>query len=571
MVAIPFPLYLITMEKKILCIIRTSTEKQETESQKKELVEYCQKLGFAEEELDYIEVAGASARKLNKTYIQMLEDIKTRLLTSNTLKAVALWDLNRLGRVESKLLEMKEFFVANKIQVYCKSPEFVLFKEDGTLSDGGGIVFTVFAAIVKHDTDEMFAKMNRGRMRNKEQGIYYGGQIKFGYMLNDTKHFVINPEEAAVVRTIFELYATGKYSIYSLVEELKSRGITKNGQKVTYDMIQKALCDKSYYKHKYPIITKELFDKCNDLKLGNAVALHTKESRNINFAVGLLRCQCGQNFIASGDFYLCYSKRCNSRKKKITDCDAPTIRKDIMDELLWYVTQRLHQKFLMEQDSTNVEEHKEKLSIINTKISQSEKDLASAKARAEKLDDDYYIEGGMTEAQYKKRLSGIQSKMQEFEAARKNYLNEAETEERLIKQLELPRSERYLETILLSDLDEEEMEDRRKIKDLMFTHIEKASVRQFKEGKHKLYEITIESKSGLSFVFVYDSWLNSHRKGECNIFYDDKPLYFVSGNFRNYNSEVIKLVKAKIGLPELSSRELGEAAISYIERTKDEE
>lgn len=73
-----------------------------------------------------------------------------------------------------------------------------------------------------------------------------------------------------------------------------------------------------------------------------------------------------------------------------------------MDELLWYVTQRLHQKFLMEQDSTNVEEHKEKLSIINTKISQSEKDLASAKARAEKLDDDYYIEGGMTEAQYKK-------------------------------------------------------------------------------------------------------------------------------------------------------------------------
>ena len=559
------------MDKKILCIVRASTEQQETESQKKELVEYCQKLGFAVDEMEFIEVAGASARKLNDKYIQMLEDIKTTLLSSNTIKSVAIWHLNRLGRVESKLHEMKEFFVNNKIQVYCKNPSFRLLDDNGNEDATGGLAFSVFASMVKLDTDEMFAKMQRGRNRNKELGIYYGGKIKFGYTLDETNHFIINPEEANVVRHIFEMYASGKYSIYSLVEELKAMGVTKNGLKITYDMIQKALCDEAYYKHKNPIITKELFDKCTALKLGNAVALHTKESRNVNFAVGLLRCKCGQNFIASGDFYLCYSKRCTSRRKEKSECDSPTIRRDIMDELLWFVTSRLHQKFLMEQDSTSVEEHKDKLSRIHLKISQSEKDLASAKARADKLSDDYYIEGGMTEAQYKKRLSGIQSKIQETEAARQNYLNEAEVEERLIKQLELPRSERYLETILLSDLNEEEIEDRRKIKELMFTHIEKASVSQYKEGKHKLYEITIESKSGLSFVFIYDSWLNSHRKGECNIFYDDKPLYFIKGDIRMYNSKVIKLVKAKIGLPDLTTQQLGEAAVNYAKRKSEEQ
>ena len=57
------------MEKKILCIIRASTEKQETESQKKELVAYCITKGYAVEEMAFIEVAGASAVKLNKKYI----------------------------------------------------------------------------------------------------------------------------------------------------------------------------------------------------------------------------------------------------------------------------------------------------------------------------------------------------------------------------------------------------------------------------------------------------------------------------------------------------------------------
>ena len=102
--------------------------------------------------------------------------------------------------------------------------------------------------MVKYETDEMFAKMNRGRERNKANGIFAGGKIKFGYTLDATKHFIINEDEAKTIRLIFELYATGKYSFYSLVEELRARGITKDGQKITYEMIQNALADEAYYK-----------------------------------------------------------------------------------------------------------------------------------------------------------------------------------------------------------------------------------------------------------------------------------------------------------------------------------
>lgn len=67
--------------------------------------------------------------------------------------------------------------------------------------------------------------------------------------------------------------------------------------------------------------------------------------------------------------------------------------------------------------------------------------------------------------------------------------------------------------------------------------------------------------SNLSFIFLYDSWLNSHRKGECNIFYADKPAYETNGKFVGFSQTARKLLYQKIGLPELTNIELGEAAI----------
>ena len=553
------------MDKKILCIIRASTEKQETESQKKELVAYCITKGYAVEEMDFIEVAGASAVKLNKKYIQMLEDIKATILSNPTITAVALWHLNRLGRVESKLHEMKEWFLQHKIQVYCKNPDFTLLDDTGKESAAGSLAFSMFASVVKFETDEMFAKMKRGRERNKVNGIFYGGKIKFGYTLDATKHFIINEEEAQTVRLIFNLYSSGKYSFYDLIEELKARGITKGGMKITYEMIQNALADEAYYSSKIlpPIIDKELFDKCAAIKANTVAVKRTKESVNVNFAVGLLKCKCGNNFIANGDFYRCYSKINQQRKKKVVKCEAPIIRRDIMDDTLWLVTQLLQQKFLMDKDSIDVSEQKDRINVLTAKMATAQKELSQIKGRKEKLEDAYYVDGDMEEAQFKKRLASLHSKEVQTESLIRNYKTEIEDIEKVIKQIELPSNDRYLQSLLLSDLDVEELEDRKKIKEMMFNHIDKVTVNRVMKGNHKCVEITITSKTKLTFVFLYDSWLNAHRKGECNLFYENKPVYEIDGAIIRQNKAVRKMFYQKIGLPELTSRELGEAAVRY--------
>lgn len=555
------------MEKKILCIVRASTEQQETESQKKELIEFCITKGFVEDEMEFIEVAGASARKLNKKYIQMLEDIKATLRTSPTIKAVALWHLNRLGRVKMCLTEMENFFVENKIQLYVKEGfDTPLLDENGKETWGASMAFSIYSVMVEEETKEMFAKMKRGRERNKANGIFYGGKIKFGYTLDDTKHFIINENEAKTIRLIFELYATGKYSFYTLVEELRARGITKDGQKITYEMIQNALADEAYYKGingKIPLIDKELFDKCAAIKANTVAVKRTKESRNINFAVGLLKCSCGNNFIASGDFYRCYSKMNNNRKKKVVECDSPTIRRDVLDDLLWLVTRPLQQKFLMEKDTVSIEEQKDKINVLTVKVSTAQKELSDIKGRKEKLEDAYYVDGEMNEAQFKKRLASLHSKEVQTESLIRNYKTEIEDIQKVIKQIELPSNDRYLLSLLLSDLDVEELEDRKKIKEMMFNHIDKVTVNRVMKGNHKCVEITITSKTKLTFVFLYDSWLNSHRKGECNLFYEDKPVYYIDGHIIRQNPTVRNMLYQKIGLPELTNEEIGEAAIRY--------
>lgn len=552
------------MEKKILCIVRASTEQQETESQKKELIEFCITKGFVEDEMEFIEVAGASARKLNKKYIQMLEDIKATLRTSPTIKAVALWHLNRLGRVKMCLTEMENFFVENKIQLYVKEGfDTPLLDENGKETWGASMAFSIYSVMVEEETKEMFAKMKRGRERNKANGIFYGGKIKFGYTLDDTKHFIINEEEAKIIRLIFELYATGKYSFYKLVEELRARGITKNGQKITYEMIQNALADEAYVNGKIPLIDKKLFDKCAAIKANTVAVKRTKESRNINFAVGLLKCSCGNNFIASGDFYRCYSKMNNNRKKKVVECDSPTIRRDVLDDLLWLVTRPLQQKFLMEKDTVSIEEQKDKINVLTVKVSTAQKELSDIKGRKEKLEDAYYVDGEMNEAQFKKRLASLHSKEVQTESLIRNYKTEIEDIQKVIKQIELPSNDRYLLSLLLSDLDVEELEDRKKIKEMMFNHIDKVTVNRVMKGNHKCVEITITSKTKLTFVFLYDSWLNSHRKGECNLFYEDKPVYYIDGHIIRQNPTVRNMLYQKIGLPELTNEEIGEAAIRY--------
>lgn len=567
------------MEKTILAIIRASTEHQETLSQKKELRDFILTKGFDEDEIEYIEVAGASARKQNPKYLQMLEDIKNKILTTPSIKNVALWHLNRLGRVKKCLTDMEHFFVSNKIQLYVKNGfDTPLLDDNGKETLGASIAFSVYSAMVEEETNEMFAKFERGKSRLKEEGKYAGGQLHFGYKLNDNRKYIIDPEQAKVVRLIFELYSTGKYSIYKLVDELNQRGVLKREQKLTYNIVRNILVDDSYlgYQskrkcHWLPIIDQELFDKCAAIRNNTIAIKTTKESRNINFAVGLLKCECGNNYIAYGKSYMCYGKVDNHRKKKFVGCNSPVVPRFIIDEILVLVATTLHHAFLMRLDTASMAEYKDKHRLLNLKISTLGKEIETLMQRLEKLGDDFYVDGAMTEKQYTVRKGKLNSRIDEVQSQVSNYKNELKRVDEVIGQLSQSKEDRYLEAMLALQYDTSDMEDRKRLKSMMFQHIKDVRLKRFDEGRHKCIEITVNAENGLQFVFVYDTWLNNHRKKESYptfLKYGDKllPLRCIEGDEAVENAEITEAMEKLVELPKLTPKEMADASHNFAKR-----
>ena len=465
---------------KVLCIVRSSTVAQEIETQKEELIEFARTKGFNDSDMVFIEAQGASARSLNKKYIKMLEDIKSTILNNTEIKAVALWALNRLGRVESKLHEMKEFFVKNKIQVYCKEPSFSLLKEDGTEDTAGSMMFSVYAAMVKLDTDEMFTKLKRGKKRNAEIGKSNGCvESRYGYMVDSNNYVVPNPQEADIVNEIFDLYLSGKYSFSTLTVELRDRGFKPRGRKMTEEWLRKVLEETAYigftnwegsrssHRKFIPIMSKEKWDKVQALKasrcLGKGKGV-TRESKHTYMCVGLMICpKCGGNYMASSNYYRCYNA-----KRKDGRCDTKEyILIKTIDPLIYEIACLNHLEFLQTPNNDLVEKLEEDLKVLEQKMEASSSIIKETEEKKVKVAD-AYIDGVIDKKRYKDRLGKIEVEKSEAVSNLNGYKNEIEKLKAQIESAKNPSFEALLE--YSGDLLESE---KKKMKEIVNQHIRK--------------------------------------------------------------------------------------------------
>lgn len=492
---------------KILCIVRASTEHQEIESQKKELIDFVRTKGYNDSDMVFIEAQGASARSLNKKYIKMLEDIKNSILYDSEIKAVALWALNRLGRVESKLHEMKEFFVNNKIQVYCKDPSFCLLKDDGTEDTAGGMMFSVYAAMVKLDTEEMFAKMKRGKKRNAAIGKANNNITNqlFGYRVDENGYVVPNIEEAKDVNEIYDIYNSGKYSFSSLARELNERGFKQRGKKVTIDWVGKILSSTAYigysdkgihYRKYIPIISQEKFDKAKSIRTNNSIGAgkgRTKEYKHTNLGTRLIKCPiCGGNYIASSGKYVCY------RHRNHQGCDNKNqIKMEVLDELIWEVAQLLHIDFMQQPNNNLAESLKNDIVILKRKVDGSKQQLNDIESKKAKVAD-IYVDGIITKKQYHDRLGRIEADNKQAKADISRYMTEIDKLERQIDAALNPSFDTLL--IYADNLSSMEI---KKMKNIVNQHIKSVWFDDEVVNGIAAKHIHIVDESGIDWEYIY--------------------------------------------------------------------
>ena len=376
--------------KKILAILRTSTVQQEINSQKLEVIEFCLEHKFNENEIEFVEYKGASARKQNDKYLAMLDEIKYKIETMQ-IKNVALWHLNRLGRTEENLSTMKEYFERNHIQVFIKNPSLTLFDKDGNLNIGTSMAWTMFAMMIKFDTEELMQKLKRGKEYMKSKNKYYGGAIPFGYYVGNDGNLLIDYEESKIVKMIFEMYAYKNLSTSQISKELNLLGLKTKRNKVFDRVLVSYILRNSLYlgnERLEQIIDNDLFDKCRKKSSHNVHEIVKEKEKNIGTkkifcSMCSRKCIYYHNYhLSGGKKYYYYSIFDYKYIGCINDDRVTNLKKDLIDFILWRSAVNIYSHELVELKKSDIEKLKgeiivlqDKIKLLNKQINDNEKKI----------------------------------------------------------------------------------------------------------------------------------------------------------------------------------------------------
>ena len=381
--------------KKCLIWTRVSTERQEIESQIKETIDYAKSLEF--DEFASISRVGASAYKVNGLYLDMLDEFKNLIETDKDIKAVVCWHLNRLARNDQYAIQIKNFLIEHKVQLYIKEPQLKLLKDDGTVDEGAELVFNIFAAMSRQQISELKAKSHRAKVRDKALHKYLGARIPLGYTIDENKMLVPDPANADIVKELFTLYGTGEWSYNTLAKEFNERQGTNYFDKHN---IKSILTNKHYYDGEMcpPIITKEQYDKAATRREG--CTSRPQGNRNIRFGAKLIECPvCGKHYTANVRDYRC-----------INDCGHRRISIPNLDGLLWLIATHLEGDRMLKTDTKD--ELRQKRAVLDTKIKSVDTYLTRGNKRAQRAKK-MALDGLIEIEEYKDILKQVETEQEE--------------------------------------------------------------------------------------------------------------------------------------------------------------
>ncbi|MDD5760742.1 MAG: recombinase family protein [Candidatus Pacebacteria bacterium] len=316
---------------KYFLYIRKSTDEDDRqvlslEAQETELREFAKK-----EQLTIVDTFHEShtAKEPGRPiFNKMLERIE-----KGEAEGIISWHPDRLARNSVDGGRIIFLIDSDKIQ-FLKFPTFWF-----EATPQGKFMLNIAFGQSKYFVDNLSENTKRG-LRQKLRRGELPGYAPLGY-LNDLRNhtMVKDPERFLLVKKLFELYATGNYSLKSLKEKITSAGLlSRKGNKLSISVIQSVLQNPFYYgpfkyndelyqgTHK-PMTTKKLFEKCQQVLQSRARPV--KRLKEVHAFRGLLKCgECGcmiTSEIQRGHIYY----RCTKKKGP---CSQKYIREETLAE-----------------------------------------------------------------------------------------------------------------------------------------------------------------------------------------------------------------------------------------------
>lgn len=270
----------------------------------------------------------------------------------HTFDIVLVWKLDRFSRNRYDSAHYKNVLKKNGVKVV-SAKEVIAEGSEGILLEA------VLEGYAEFYSAELSEKVKRGLTENALKGLWNGGNVPFGYVINKERKLEIDPVSAPIVEEIFKMCYDGM-TIKQIYNNLKERSIRrKNGKELRYNAVRYILTNRVYigeYSHSGiiiehsvpPLVSEELFNavQIEIAKNAHAPARHTADDDYL-LTTRLFCGKCGAMMVAqagtsatSKAVYRYYA--CVRQKKH--QCDKKMVSKEKLENFIVYKTMQFLQQ-----------------------------------------------------------------------------------------------------------------------------------------------------------------------------------------------------------------------------------
>lgn len=326
------------VKDKAVLYLRYSSESQtenSIEGQRRECMEYAKRNGI-EVLGEYVDRAKTGTNDNRPDFQRMIRDSYSKAFGN-----VIVWKSDRFSRDRLDSLKYKRELFDNGVRILSvtepniEGPMGTLFD---SMNDGMNQLYS----------EELSVKVRRGQRENVLNGKSLGGYRPFGLKIEDQR-YVIDEDEAPVVREIFRLYGIDGLSILAITQRLEKEGVRReDGKPLTHSNIEKMLqsekyigvikCDGVRNEHAIePVVSRELFELCQQKRTKHKHKNYELRAKDEYYLSGKTFCsKCGSPYLGesgtskTGKLHTYY--KCNGAKHH--RCTAKAIKKDDLEDMV---------------------------------------------------------------------------------------------------------------------------------------------------------------------------------------------------------------------------------------------
>ena len=378
---------------KVVIYARVSSKEQEAEgysipAQVTFLKEYASKNNYLiSKEFKDIETAKKAGRI---QFNNMLNFVKEH----PTVKTILVEKTDRLLRNMFDFATIDRLMESSNIEVHLVKENVILSRESRS---NDKFIFGIKALMAKNYSDNLSEEAKKGMQEKAKQGIY-PSSAPYGYLNvkeNGKSIIAVDNQAAPFVKKIFELYATGSFSLLSLRKKMIADGMVYRSGKCFYRSTIVTMLKNPFYTGVFlwkgklyenasheALISAELFEQVQQKLLS---PYKSKSKKHLFPYTNLITCGvCGCSLTAEIKkgkyiYYHCTGYRGN--------CKQPYIKQEAIEQQFEDVLENIHisaetQDFVLQGVR---ESFKDKIEYHNNRVAQIEKQIKVLQDRIDQV------------------------------------------------------------------------------------------------------------------------------------------------------------------------------------------